>query len=175
LIVTVNVIDDEGEPVLEVPVTVAVVVLPLVALFVPLELLEVVVLPHPVATMRDASASSANEARHRRRCDSQQRLPAATNHARVKRPHFRNQRVFCVSPLRTDVLDVVVLTVNVVDAVVVPLDKVTEGAAQVASVGRFEQVKFIVPVNPFTAVTATVTVPDAPGLETVTAGLDDER
>ena len=77
-------------------------------------------------------------------------------------------------PDRMDLLEVVVLTVTVVEAVVVELDRVTEEALQVAPAGRLEQVKLIVPENPFTAVTMTLIVPDAPGVAMVTVGLVDD-
>jgi len=167
LIVTVNVIDDEGDPVLEVPVRVAVVV-PEVVVLLELELL------HPARMMSDANASAANETLHRRCRDTHPKPPTTTNSASAIRPPLRTRRASCSPWPGTDLLDVVVLTVNVVDAVVVVFDRVTEGALHVAAVGRFEQAKLIVPVNLFTAVTSTVIVPDAPGLDRVTAGFVED-
>jgi hypothetical protein len=75
----------------------------------------------------------------------------------------------------TGELAAVVLTVSVVELVVAAVVSVADGALQVAPVGSPEQVKLIAPVNPLTAVTVKVMVPEAPGLDTVTAGLAEDR
>ena len=68
----------------------------------------------------------------------------------------------------TSWLAAVVVTVSVVDAVAVVAFRVTGGTVQATPVGSPEHAKLIVPLNPLTAITDTLIVPELPGLGTVT-------
>jgi len=80
--------------------------------------------------------------------------------------------------------DAVVFTVTVTGRLVVPDVKVREAGAvkpvvplklHVAPAGRPEHAKVTVPVNPATEYAVTFSVPEEPGLDTVTAGLDEPK
>lgn len=178
---TVNVIDAVGEPLLAVPTSVAVVpfVLPLEELDL-LELLEL--LPHAAVVIRSAKAIRARAALHLRSFPR-----VLTSRAKKKMPevsvmpattiHGRGEPRRLPGPI---ILAAVVFTVTVTGMPVVDeVDEVNTTELglklQVAPVGRLEQERLTVPVYPFTGYAVTFIVPDAPGLDTVTTGLEDDK
>jgi hypothetical protein len=178
-IVTVKFSNDVGEPPLPVPVR-TLVVAPegLVGL---VGLVELELLPPPHATMMVATekAISIAAARHhiflfcaffnRNISDKPRILNAARAAIHPVVPHGRTKGMI---PLA-----VVVFTVTITGTLVVLAVKTTLVGLKlhVAAVGRFEHDRVTVPVYPATAVAVTLMVPEAPALDMVTAGLEDER
>ena len=162
-----------GAPELEVPVTVAAVVPgglpPLWLLFPP---------PHPATATKTAKTARVR-VRFDRDCLARKLMskmpmqqapkgmssPVALSHPRL------SGRV----PGFTSWLAAVVVTVSVVDAVAVVALRVTGGTVQTTPLGSPEHAKLIVPLNPLTAVTDTLIVPELPGLGTVTTGFAEDR
>jgi hypothetical protein len=169
-ILTVNVIDEDGFPLLAVPTRVAV-VLPVFPLLAPP--------PQPANPANTPMINTAKSATRRSRgC----RLPiakVARSNVRVKQRSaaiVREGRVPNRRTGATKLADVVATVTANGTLVVVDVKAIELGLKlQVPPVGRPEQARLTVPVYPFTLYAVTFIEPELPGLGIVTTGLEEDR